>query len=101
MGVIPLRPQDLAEPREIVDAIRQRRGGALLNLDRMLLHSPALAGAWNNFLRTIRTELDVPLKLRELAICAVAIVNGAEYEYRQHSPIFLKAGGPSPRWTRS
>ena len=35
---------DLA-PADVVSAIRQRRGGGLLNLDRMLLNSPAYAQA--------------------------------------------------------
>src|SRR5690606_10326538 len=44
---IPYQPADLAEPAEVVDAIRQRRGGELLELDRMLLHSAPLAARWN------------------------------------------------------
>lgn len=93
MSVIPYLPHDIAEPRELVDAIRARRGGTLLNLDRMLLHSPALAAGWNVFLRAVRTELDAPQKLRELAICTVAVLNDADYEFVQHAPVFAKAGG--------
>ena len=93
MNVILYQPRDIEEPREIVDSIRARRGGTLLNLDRMLLHSPPLAGGWNSLLRAVRSELEVAPRLRELAICAVAILNGADYEYRQHSPLFLEAGG--------
>jgi len=93
MRVIPYLPADIDEPRELVAAIRARRGGALLNLDRMLLHSPPLAAGWNGFLRAVRTELSVSPKLRELAICAVALLNHAEYEYLHHAPVFLDAGG--------
>jgi alkylhydroperoxidase family enzyme len=93
MSVVPYQPRDIDEPRELVAAIRARRGGALLNLDRMLLHSPPLAAGWNGFLRTVRTELEVSPKLRELAICVVAVLNHADYEFRQHAPVFLKAGG--------
>jgi alkylhydroperoxidase family enzyme len=93
MGVIPYQPKDLSEPRELVAAIRARRGGTLLNLDRMLLHSPPLAEGWNGFLRAVRTELAVSPKLRELAICVVALLNHAEYEYHHHAPEFLRAGG--------
>lgn len=45
MSAIPYVPSDLSEPAAIVDAIRARRGGGLLNLDRMLLHSPPLLAA--------------------------------------------------------
>jgi len=93
MSVIPYQPKDLAEPRELVAAIRARRGGTLLNLDRMLLHSPPLAEGWNGFLRAVRTELTVSPKLRELAICVVALLNHADYEYRHHAPEFLRVGG--------
>jgi alkylhydroperoxidase family enzyme len=93
MGVIPYQPQDLASPPELVAAIRARRGGALLNLDRMLLHSPPLAEGWNGYLHAVRTGLAVSPKLRELAICAVALLNHAEYEYDHHAPEFLRAGG--------
>jgi len=93
MPVIPYLPADIEEPRELVTAIRARRGGTLLNLDRMLLHSPPFAAAWNAFLGGVRQTLDAPSKLRELAICVVALLNDAEYEFIQHGPEFLKAGG--------
>lgn len=93
MNRIPLLPADLAEPPELLAAIRARRGGTLLNLDRMLLHSPALAQAWNDYLGAIRTRLSISPKLRELVICAVARLNGADYEFAQHAPEFCRAGG--------
>jgi alkylhydroperoxidase family enzyme len=93
MPRIPYVPKDLAEPADLVAAIRERRGGELLNLDRMLLHSPALARGWNVFLRAARTELTVDPKLRELAMCVVAVINGAEYEFGHHAPLFVEAGG--------
>lgn len=93
MARIPYQPQDLGEPQTIVDAIRQRRGGKLLNLDRMLLHSPTYAMGWNRFLGAVRSELGLSPRLRELAICGVAVLNGAEYEFQHHAPLFLQAGG--------
>lgn len=93
MPRIPYQPADLAEPADIVDAIRTRRGGTLLNLDRMLLQSPSLAKGWNAFLGEVRTGLSVSPKLRELAMCVVAVINGAEYEFMHHAPEFIKAGG--------
>ena len=62
MAAIPYQPQDLAEPRDLVAAIRARRGGRLLNLDRMLLHSPPLARGWNGYMGAVRTELAVSPK---------------------------------------
>lgn len=93
MSRIPLLSADLTEPADLLVAMRARRGGALLNLDRMLLHSPPLARAWNDFLGTIRGSLSISAKLRELVICAVARLNGADYEFAQHAPEFRRAGG--------
>ncbi len=81
-------------PAELVAAIRARRANSqLLNLDRMLLHSPPIARGWNTYLGAIRKDLDIPPLLRELAICAVAKLNRAEYEWIQHAPELLAAGG--------
>jgi alkylhydroperoxidase family enzyme len=83
-----------AAPKELVELIRARRAnGALLNLDRMLLHSPGLARGWNGMFGAIRGQLSLPARLRELAIVAVGVLNGADYERCQHEPELLKAGG--------
>ena len=93
MPRLPYKPHEDAGPEEIVAPIRARRGGTLLNLDRQLLYSPALAVAWNRMMGTVRTGLAVPARLREIAICAVATVNGAPYEFHHHAPELLAAGG--------
>ncbi|MGA1253150.1 MAG: carboxymuconolactone decarboxylase family protein, partial [Burkholderiaceae bacterium] len=91
--VIPMLPENLSEPADLVAAIRARRGGDLLKLDRMLLHSPPLAEGWNVFLGKVRSELSVPIALRELVMCVVAVLNGASFEYEHHAPIFIASGG--------
>ena len=78
---------------ELVARIRARRGGSLLNLDRMLLNSPSFAHGWNTHLGAVRGELTLPPKLRELAVCAVAVLNGADYEFGHHAPELLRSGG--------
>lgn len=92
---IPYRPDNVqAGPEELVNAIRARRpGGKLLNLDRMLLHSPAFARGWNTMFAAIRGQLALSPKLRELAIMAIGVINKADYEWVQHVPDFLAAGG--------
>jgi alkylhydroperoxidase family enzyme len=92
---IPLVPLDLESPKEIVDAVRKRRGGELSELDRLLLHSPAFTEGYNFFLGKVRNNLTTVPKLRELAMCTVAVVNKADYEYNAHLPLFVAAGGTS------
>jgi len=86
-------PERKAQPQELVDAIRTRRGGTLLNLDKALLWSEPLARGWNTYLKAVRTELPTSRRLRELGICTVALLTGAHYEYHHHAPDFLAAGG--------
>lgn len=59
----------------------------------MLLVSPALARGWNAHLGAVRTGFTLAARLRELAICAVAVLNGADYELEQHLPLYRQAGG--------
>ncbi|GAJ16109.1 MAG: carboxymuconolactone decarboxylase family protein [Burkholderiaceae bacterium] len=86
-------PERKPQPTELVDAIKARRGGTLINLDKALLWSEPLARGWNTYLRAVRTELPTSRKLRELGICTVALLTGAHYEYHHHAPDFLAAGG--------
>jgi hypothetical protein len=76
MPRIPFITDEQAGPPEVVAAIRQRRGGALVELDRILLHSPPVAEGWNLYFARVRGQLELPAQPRELAMCAVAMLNG-------------------------
>ncbi|MBM3347061.1 MAG: carboxymuconolactone decarboxylase family protein [Betaproteobacteria bacterium] len=93
MPRVPYLPIDLAEPADIVAPIRKRRGGTLLEPDRVVLHAPEFARGWNAIAQAVRHEMSLPAKLRELAICAVGTLNNAKYEVEKHAPEFRKAGG--------
>jgi AhpD family alkylhydroperoxidase len=80
------------EGNQLIAEIKARRGGKLLNLDKVLLHSPALARGWNQFLGAVRRQTKLPGALRELAILRVAILNQAHYEFIQHAPEARKEG---------
>jgi alkylhydroperoxidase family enzyme len=92
MPRLPYLPADLAEPKEVVDAIRARRGGQLGELDRILLHCPPVAQGWNTMMGAVRRDMTVSAKLRELAMCVVAMLNKAEYEWFHHAPLLQEAG---------
>lgn len=86
-------PELKPQPQALVDAIRERRGGTLINLDLALLWSEPLARGWNAHLKAVRSELAFSREWRELAICTVALLTGAAYEYHHHAPDYLAAGG--------
>ena len=93
MTRLPLLNDDQVGPPDLVAAIRQRRGGALLDLDRLLLHSPAFATGWGELMGRVRGALTVPALLRELAMCGVAALTGTEFELFHHAPLYRAAGG--------
>jgi alkylhydroperoxidase family enzyme len=46
----------------------------------------------NSFLGAIRTQTSLPDSVREIAICRVAVLNNAWYEWDAHKPILEKSG---------
>jgi AhpD family alkylhydroperoxidase len=91
---IPLLPEDLSEPKDIVDAAKARRAnGKLARIDRLLLYSPPVSFGWNTHSAAIRTKTQVPARLRELVTIAVSHLTRHQYEVDTHKPFFLKAGG--------
>jgi AhpD family alkylhydroperoxidase len=84
------------EGEPLVERIKRERGGKLLNLYRMLLHSPALAEGWLAFFTAVRQRTALPARYRELAILRVAVLNGASYEFEAHAPFALRAGVSPP-----
>ena len=92
MARIPSPDPFRYEGQPLAERIRRERGGQLLNLYRMLLHSPPVTEGWLAFLTAIRHETELPGRYRELAILRVAVLNGAEYEFEAHVPFALKAG---------
>ena len=85
----PINPSDT----DIYSRIAARRAPRpLTSLDLTLLHSPPVADGWNTFLGAIRTRTSLPSAILELAICRVAALNGAVYEWTHHAPLASKAG---------
>jgi alkylhydroperoxidase family enzyme len=85
---------DAARPdlAPLVERIKRERGGKLLNLYRMLLHSPPVAEGWLTFFTAVRQKGTLSGRHRELAIMRIAVINGADYEFTQHVPFALAEG---------
>ena len=80
------------ETAALAQRIRDERGGRLLNLYRMLLNSPPIAEGWLNLLTAVRQKSHLSARYREMAIIRVALLNGADYEYKAHIPFAVEAG---------
>ena len=92
MARIPYPDASRYERDLLVERIKRERGGKLLNLYKMLLHSPPVAEGWLTFFTAVRQGTDLPGRYRELAILRIAVLNGAEYELNAHAPFALKEG---------
>jgi alkylhydroperoxidase family enzyme len=95
---LPYLTDSQLKPPDLVDAIRARRkDGKLLNLDRILLQSPNFARGWNTMFGTIRGQLSLDPKLRELVTMATAVLLDSGYQWAAHENEFLAAGGTKPQ----
>ena len=74
---------ELAEP---IGTIRAGRRGSLLNLYKLLLHSPPLALSWLDLISTARFKSALDGRLREIVIIRVGYLNNTEYVIKQHVP---------------
>ncbi|MDQ3260067.1 MAG: carboxymuconolactone decarboxylase family protein [Pseudomonadota bacterium] len=92
MGRLPEPDLNHPDVAALIVRIKDERGGRLLNLYRMLLHSPPLADGWRALMTAIRQHATVPGRMRELVILHIAVINRADYEFRAHVPFALKEG---------
>jgi len=80
------------EAQQMIETIRRERGGRLPHLFQMQLHNPAIVDGWLRLGTAVRFKSDLDDATREMAICLVARITGAEYEWRAHRRIALEHG---------
>lgn len=81
-------------PADLLAAMQARRpGGELIGIDRVLLKSFPLATGWNELLRRVRADFSLELIYLELIMLRVAVLNGAEFEWGVHYPVYMQTGG--------
>src|SRR3970040_1103215 len=84
------------ELAESIARIKGARGGRLINIYRLMLHSPALANAWFDLNQAVRYGTEIDGQSRELAVIRVAILNDVEYVQRAHGPAYALKEGLTP-----
>ena len=80
------------ETSDLVERIKRERGGKMLNLYRMLMHSPPVAAGRCSMFTAIRQQGVLPGRARELAILRIAVITAADYEFTAHVPFALREG---------
>jgi alkylhydroperoxidase family enzyme len=84
------------ELAESVAKIKGARGGRLINIYRLMLHSPALANAWFDLNQAVRYGTEIDGQCRELSVIRVAVLNDVEYVQRAHGPAYALKEGLTP-----
>jgi len=80
---------------DLVDKIRSGRRGSLINVYKLLLHSPPLAESWFDHLNQVRWGTQLSGRLREIIIIRIGYINKVDYVLNQHVPKLAEAEGLS------
>jgi 4-carboxymuconolactone decarboxylase len=81
------------ELADLIARIRGARRGRLINIYKLLLHSPALAESWFAHNNAVRWKTELDGRLRELVIVRIGFITGVDYIVRQHVPALAIAEG--------
>jgi len=74
------------ELSDLIERIRGARRGRLINVYKLLLHSPALAESWFQHNNAVRWKTALDGRLREMVIIRIGHVLRVPYIVRQHVP---------------
>jgi 4-carboxymuconolactone decarboxylase len=81
-----IEEKDRPELADLIGKIRAGRRGALINVYKLLLHTPPLAAIWLDFVSAARFKTELDGRLREIVIVRVAHLNRTTYVFKQHVP---------------
>src|SRR5919199_2804896 len=80
------------EAQQTVELIRRERGGRFPHLFHLQMYNPAIVESWLGLGSAVRFKSELDSPTRELAICLVARLTGADYEWLAHRRIALSEG---------
>lgn len=88
-----IEEKDHPELSELIQRIVAGRRGGLLNVYKLLLHSPQLAATWLEHVNAVRWKTQIDGRLREIVIVRIAVLNRIDYVIQQHVPALALADG--------
>src|SRR2546422_776403 len=80
--------KDHPELTELIGRLRSGRGGQLLNVYKLLLNSPVLAGTWFEHVSAVRWRTELDGLTRELVIIRIGYLTRVRYVLAQHVPTY-------------
>jgi alkylhydroperoxidase family enzyme len=94
MARVPLiEPEQRPEQAALIERIRKGRRGTIINVYKLLLHSPDVASAWLDLVNAVRWKVDLEGRLREVVIVRIGYLNRSNYVVKQHVPLHTAPEG--------
>jgi 4-carboxymuconolactone decarboxylase len=81
-----IEPNEHPELAPIIEKIRSGRRGTVINVYKLLLHTPAIAEIWLDLINAVRWKVDLDGRLREIVIVRIGHLNRCSYVVKQHVP---------------
>ena len=88
-----IEPEDQPSLNDLADQIRSARRGTVINIYKLLLHSPPLAESWLKHFNAVRWGTGLDGRLREIVIIRLGHLTGSAYILRQHISELAEAEG--------
>ncbi len=88
-----IEPEAHPELEPVLAKIRSGRRGNIINVYKLLLHSPGVAEIWLDLINAIRWKVDLDGRLREIVIVRIGYLNRTEYVVKQHVPLHTAPEG--------
>jgi alkylhydroperoxidase family enzyme len=79
-----------------LQTVKGLRGGELAEIDRLTLHSEAVALGWAQMFVGLASGCIIDLRVREIALLRVGVLTRARYQSFQHRKIALAKAGMTP-----
>jgi 4-carboxymuconolactone decarboxylase len=81
-----IEEKDHPELADLIAKVRAGRRGTLINVYKLLLHTPQLAACWLDMISNARFKTELDGRLREITIIRVGYLNRVDYVVKQHVP---------------
>lgn len=86
-------PEKLSRSQEILETLKQARGGTLLESHRVMGNDPNLINAFlQQYNNCNKNDITIPDKYRELIVMAIGMATGTETTMKVHAQLALKKG---------
>lgn len=85
--------EKLIRSLEILEELKESRGGSLLDSHRVMGNDPNLINMFlQQYVSCNKTDISIPKKYRELIVMAIGMATGTETTTRVHAKIAMESG---------